>query len=109
VDVHAYRSQTFGHPIRYPRARLACVLANHGLRLRRGAHQVVAQSAAYQVRALFSERKFSRHTANTVGPEQLPLLAHKRMQKNSRNKSRTARTEDDKREWGKFEIDETES
>jgi hypothetical protein len=63
------------------------------LRIRHRAHQVVTQSAANQVRTLFGERKFSRHPTNSVGPEQLSLLAHK---KDFRENTNTA-NRDDKR------------
>jgi hypothetical protein len=78
VDVYADCRQTFGDTIGNPPAGFARVLTDHGLRRGRCTHQVVPQSAADEIRALFSERKFSRCTANSVGPEQLPLLAHKR-------------------------------
>jgi hypothetical protein len=42
-----------------------------------GAHQVVAEGATDQIGALFGEGEFSRNAADAVGPEQLPLLAHK--------------------------------
>jgi hypothetical protein len=53
----------------------------------------VAQGTADQIGALFGEREFARDPANAVGPEQLPLLAHK---KNRLRRGLTMITKDDK-------------
>ena len=52
------------------------------------AHQIVTEGAADQISALLGERKFSCNTANSVGSEQLPLLAHRKTL-NIREKMRT--------------------
>ena len=52
-----------------PCARLARVLADHGLRLARVANQVVPQCAPNQISAFPGKRKISRHSPNPVCPK----------------------------------------
>jgi hypothetical protein len=77
MHVDADSRETFCNPVGDPLTRLARILANHGLCFGRGTNEVMTQRAANEIRALLAEREFSGYTADTVGPEQLPLLTHK--------------------------------
>src|SRR5258707_12237312 len=79
VDIDADGGQTFGNAISNPGAGLARVLSDDCLRFLGGADQVMSESATDQIGALFGEGKFSRDTADAVGSEQLPLLAHRKL------------------------------
>ena len=42
------------------------------------AHQIVPECASDQIRAGGCEGEFSSHSPDSIGPEQLPLLTHKK-------------------------------